>query len=125
MLDPASEILLEMVESENVAVDKAAVERFLYQELQIAHAQHCNRALPAYPDIALCLWPHLDESVAKEPACFCPIEFSLDGDHREDFAHARSNEFFGVWVQDNVVKRLRVAIENRRHHSMARRGDPV
>src|ERR1700730_4215729 len=81
MLDPASEILLEMVESENVSIDETPVERFLYQNFQVAHAQHCNGALPADPDITLCLWPHLDESVAEEPACHCPIEFSSHSDH--------------------------------------------
>src|SRR5580704_19175238 len=125
MLDPASEIFLEMVESENVAVDEAAVERFPYQELQIAHAQHCNRALPADPDITLCLWPHLDERVAEEPAYHCLIEFSPHSDHGEGLAHARSDELFGVRVQDDVVERFRVAVEHRRHHAMARCGDPI
>src|SRR5689334_7431085 len=99
MRDHPSEILLEMFEPKNVAVNEAAVERFLYQELQIGHAQHRNRALPADPDIALCLWPHLDESVAEEPACHCPVEFSPNSDHGKGFAHACPNEFFGVWVQ--------------------------
>src|SRR5204863_7328089 len=102
MLDPASEILLEMVESENVAVDEAAVERFLYQKLQVAHAQHCNSALPADPDITLCLWLHLHESIAEEAACHCPIEFSPQGDHGEGFAHARPNEFLGLRVENDL-----------------------
>jgi hypothetical protein len=79
--------------------------------------------------IALCqptqTWPHLDERVAEELACHCPIEFSPHSDHSEGLAHARWDELFGVRVQDDVVERLRVAIEHRRHHAMARRGDPV
>ena len=42
-----------MVESENVAVNEAAVERFLYQNVQIAHAKNRNGALPADPDVIL------------------------------------------------------------------------
>ena len=34
-------------------------------------------------------------------------------------------EFFGVRVQDDVVERLRVAVEHRRHHPVARCRDPV
>src|SRR5260370_4831898 len=125
MLDPPSEILLEMFEPKNVGVDEAAVEPFLDQDFQVAHAKHCNGALPADPDIALCLWPHLDERVAKEPACFCLIEFSLDGDHSEGFAHARSDKLFGVRVQNDVVERLRVAVEYRLHHAVTGGGDPI
>ena len=68
------------------------------------------------PDIALRLWPHLDESVTEETAYHCPMESSPRSNHGEGFAHACPNEFLGVRVQDNVVERLRVAIENRRHH---------
>src|SRR5438552_1737748 len=100
-----------MVESKNVAVNEAAVERFLHQDLQVAHAEHRNRALPADPDIALCLWPHLHERVTEEPACHCAIEFSPHSDHGEGLAHARSNEFVGSRVQDDVVERLGLAIE--------------
>src|SRR5260370_11567385 len=125
MLDPPSEILLEMFEPKNVGVDEAAVEPFLDQDFQVAHAKHCNGALPADPDIALCLWPHLDECVAKEPACCCLIEFSLDGDHSEGFAHARPNEFLGPRVQDDVVERLGVAIKHRYHDAVTGGGDPI
>src|SRR6267154_1427023 len=118
MLDSPSEFLLEVVEPENVAVNEAAVERSLHENLQIAHAQGRNGTLPADPDVALGLWPYLDESVAEEPACQCPIEFTSQGHHREGFVHARSNEFFGIRVQDDVVERLRVAIENRRHDTV-------
>ena len=120
MLDSPSEILLEVVEPENVAVNEAAVERSLHENLQIAHAQGRNGTLPADPDVALGLWPYLDESVAEKPACRCPIEFTSQGHHREGFVHARSNEFFGIRVQDDVVERLRVAIEYRRHDAVAR-----
>jgi hypothetical protein len=75
-LDAPPEILLEMVEAKNVAVNEAPVERLFDQHYQIAHAKHCYGALPADPDIALCLWPYLDESVAQELARDCPIEFS-------------------------------------------------
>jgi len=124
MVDAASEIFLEMVESENVAVDEAAVERFFHQGLQIDHAEHCNGALPTDPDIALCLWSHFSKGIAKKTACHCPVEFSPNSDHSEGFAHARPNEFFGVRVQDDVVERLKVAIEQRRHNAVARGGDP-
>ena len=53
MLDPPSEILLEMLEPKDVAVNGASVERFLYQNVQIAHAKHRNGALPADPDVIL------------------------------------------------------------------------
>src|ERR1700749_4051973 len=119
MVDPASEILLEMVESKNVVVDEAPLERFHYQKLQVAHAQHCNGALPADPDITLRLWSHLDQGVAEEAACFCPVEFSPDGDYSKGLTHARSNEFFGLRVQYDVVERLRIAIEHCRHHAVA------
>src|ERR1700757_2305809 len=125
MLDSPSEILLEVVEHENVAVNEAAVERSLHENLQIAHAQGRNGTLPADPDVALGLWPYLDESVAEEPACHCPIEFTSQGHYCEGFVHARSNEFFGIRVQDDVVERLRVAIKNRRHDTVARRGDAI
>jgi hypothetical protein len=71
------------------------------------------------------LWPHLDESVTEETAYHCPMESSPHSYYGEGFAHACPNELLGVRVQDNVVEQLRVAIENRRHHAMARRGDPV
>src|ERR1700730_8407276 len=125
MVDAASEVFLEMVESENVAVDEAAVERFLDQDFQVAHAEHRNGALPADPDIGLCLWPHLHEGIAEEAACHCPMESSPNSDHGKGLAHTRPDEFFGLRVQDDVVERLRVAVEHRRHHAMARRGDPV
>src|SRR5580704_17895946 len=99
-----------MVKSENVAVNETPVESVFYQNCQVANAQHCNGALRADPDIALCLWLHLDERVAEEPAYHCPIEFSPHSDHGEGLAHPRPNEFFGVRVQDDVVKRLWVAV---------------
>ena len=118
MFDSPSEILLEVVEPENVAVNEAAVERSLHENLQIAHAQGRNGTLPADPDVALGLWPYLDESIAEEPACHCPIEFTPQGHHREGLVHARSNKFVSVRVQDDVVERVRVAIENRRHDTV-------
>jgi hypothetical protein len=75
---------------------------------------------PADPDIALGWWPHLDENVAEEAACLCPMESSPNSDHGEGFAHARSDELFGVRVQDDVAERLRVAVEHRHHHAVAR-----
>ena len=53
MVDPASEILLEMVEPKDVGFNEAAVERFLDQDFQVAHAEHRNRALPADPHVIL------------------------------------------------------------------------
>jgi hypothetical protein len=40
-----SEILLEMFEPKDVGVDEAAVEPFLDQDFQVAHAEHRNGAL--------------------------------------------------------------------------------
>src|SRR5438132_14430187 len=77
------------------------------------------------PDIAPCLWPHLHERVSEEPACHCPIEFSSQRHHGECLADARPDEFFGVPVQNDVVDRLRVAIEYRRHDAVARGEDPI
>src|SRR6266446_1509738 len=107
-----------MVEPKNVAVNEAPVESLPDQNLQVAHAQHRNGALPADPDVAVCVWSHLDEGVAEKPACHCPIESSPHSDHGEGFAHARSDKLFGVGVQDDVVERLRVAIKNRRHDTV-------
>ena len=114
-----------MFEPKSLAINESPVEGFLHQNFQVAHAKHCNGALPADPDIALRLWLYLDEGVAEESACHCPIEFSPQGDHGEGFAHARPNEFLGPRVQDDLVEGLRIAIEHCRHHAMARRGDPV
>src|SRR5205807_479489 len=75
-LDAPPEILLEVVEAKNVAVNEAPVERLLDQNHQIAHAKHCNGALPADPDVVLCLRSHFNKGVAEEVACPCPIEFS-------------------------------------------------
>src|SRR5437764_9553109 len=125
MLDSPSKILLEVVEPEYVAVNQAAIECLLYQKLQITYAQCRYGALPADPDVALALWPNIYESIAEEPACHCSIEFTSQGHHGKGFAHARSNEFIGTRVQDDVVERSRVAVEHRRHDAMARRGDPI
>ena len=92
VLDPPSEILHEMFEPKSVAINESPVEGFLYPDVQIAHAKNRNGALPADPDVALGLWPHLDERVAEEPACHCPIELSPHSDHGEGFAHACPNE---------------------------------
>src|SRR5438046_7466058 len=75
-LDAPPEILLEVFESKNVAVNEAPVERLFDQNYQIAHAQHRNGALPADPDVVLCLRSHFNKGIVKEPACYCPIEFS-------------------------------------------------
>src|SRR5215831_17610582 len=123
LFDPASEILLEMFEPENVAVDEALVESLPHQTFQVAHAKHCNGTLPADPGIALCLRSHFHKSVSKKSACKCPIEFSPHSEHREGFPHARSNEFFGVPVHDDFVERLWVAIEYRCHNTVACCGD--
>jgi hypothetical protein len=36
--------------------------------------------------------------------------------------HASANEFIGVWIEDDVVKRLWITIENRCHDTVAGRG---
>ena len=76
VFDSPSEILLEMLEPENVAVDEAPVERFLYQDFQVAHAERRNGALPADPDEILPLRLQVYKGVAEEPAYHWPIEFS-------------------------------------------------
>ena len=53
MLDPASEILLEMVKSENVVVNETPVESLLDERFQVAHAKRRNGTLPADPDVIL------------------------------------------------------------------------
>src|SRR5258707_4208731 len=118
MLDSPSEILLEMIESKNVAVNEAPVESLLDQNFQFTHAEHRNGALPADPDVILPLRLQVYKGVAEEPACHCPIEFSPQRDHGEGFAHARSNKLFDVRVQDDVVEWLRIAVEHRRHNAV-------
>ena len=54
-----------------------------------------------------------------------PIEFSPQGDHCERLTHAGSEVFIGVRVQDDLVKRVGIAIEDRRHHAVTRGGDPI
>ena len=64
---PPFEILLEIIESKNVAVNEAPVESLLHQNSLVAHREHGNGALPTDPGIALCLRLHLHEGIAKEP----------------------------------------------------------
>src|SRR3954465_13714059 len=92
MLDSPSEILLKIFEPKIVAVNEAAVERLLCQKLQLAHAQHRNRALPTDPDEILPLRLYVPEGVTEKPACQCPIEFSSHRDHGEGLAHSRPYE---------------------------------
>src|SRR5947209_11248517 len=98
MLDSPPKILLEVVEPEYVAVNEPAIECSLYEKLRITHAQCRYGALPADPNVALRLWPYLNESVAQEPGRDCPIEFTSQCHHGKGFAHAPSNEFVGVRV---------------------------
>src|SRR5712691_2485778 len=102
VLDSPSEILLEMLEPENMAVDEAPVERFLYQNFQVAHAEHRNGALPADPEEVLRLRSHLHEGVPKESPGPVPIQFSPRRNHGEGLAHACPDELFGVRVHDDV-----------------------
>src|SRR5207245_1355630 len=54
-----------------------------------------------------------------------PIEVSPERYHSERLAHPGSDELLGVRVQDDLIKRVGVAIEDRRYDAVGRGGDAV
>src|SRR6266446_10509650 len=110
-LDAPLEILLEIIESKNVAVNEAPVESLLHQNFQVAEAEHRNGALPADPGIIFGLRLHLHKEVTEKAASQIPIEFSPQDDHGEGLDHAGPEVFIGIRVENDVVERLRIAVE--------------
>jgi len=124
-LDTVFQILFEFIEAEQVPVDETSVESPLDQNLQLAKAEHRNGALPAEPDEAAALRLQFVEGVAEKALGEIPVKFSAQADHGEGLAHARPDELLSVGIQNDVVKRLRVAVEDRSHDTVACQGDPV
>ena len=54
----------------------------------------------------------------RNPAAFFRVEFAPQDQHGDRLAHPRSNELVGIWVEDDLVERVRIAVENRRHDPM-------
>src|SRR5258708_4066083 len=109
--DRPSEIPLEMLEAEPLWVDKTEIESPLDQDFQFTQAKHCDSRLPATPDNAFGLRLQLHEGVAEKSRDQGPIEFPLQHQHRRCFAHAGSNELLGLGVENDLIERLRIAIE--------------
>jgi hypothetical protein len=110
-LDAAFQIPFEIIEAEYVPVDETSIESPPEQTLQFAKAEHGDGALPANPYEAASLRQQSVIGVAEKTAGAIPIEFPEQGDHGESLAHARSDELLGVGVENDVVKRLGVAVE--------------
>jgi hypothetical protein len=108
-----------------VLVDETSIENPPDQNLQIAKTEHGNGALPAEPDVAEPLRLQFVVGVAEKAAGQRPIELSLQGNHGEGLAHARSDELLGIGIENNLAKRLRVAVEDRSHDTVAGRRDRI
>ena len=54
-----------------------------------------------------------------------PVEVTPEHQHGERLAHAGPDEFVGIRVENDLVERLRIAIEDRRHDAMGGAGDAV
>ena len=124
-LDAVLQILFEIAAAEKVQLDETAVKGPLDQNSQLAHPEHGNSALPAVPDVARGLGLQFVVRVAQKAPDQIPIEFSAQGDHGEGLAHAGPDEFFGIRIENDVAERLRIAIEQRGHDTVACQGDPV
>src|SRR5208283_2106043 len=124
-LDAAFQIPFEIIEAEQVRVDEASLEGPLDQNPQLAKAEHGNRTLPAEPDVAVALRPQFVEGVAEKAPGKMPIEFFAQGDHGDGLAHARPDELLGIGIENDVVKRLRVAGKDRSHDTVAGRGGRI
>ena len=81
--------------------------------------------LPSVPDRIAVLGPEQFEASAQEARRFLPRQPCLDGEHGDELAHPRADELVCLAVEDQPVDRLRVAVEDRRHHPVGRLGDGV
>lgn len=117
--DPVLQIFLELIKAEYLGVDETSVEDPLHQDLQFGEPEQGDRAFPG-PDVAFALRSQL--GIAKKAGGRAAVEFAPQGNHSERLEHASANEFIGIWIEDDVVKRLRITIENRGHDSVAGRG---
>src|SRR5882724_2748192 len=92
-LDAPLEILLEIVECKNMAVNEAPVESLLHQDFQVVQAEHRNGALPADPGITFGLRLHLHEGIAEESASQIPgaLENALVKSNRRGDNSMRTN----------------------------------
>ncbi len=63
--------------------------------------------------------------VAKKSLDLIPFEFSAQGDHSEGFAHGGADKLLGLRIENDVVERLRITVEDRGHHTVTGRGDGI
>src|SRR5712691_7446522 len=119
MLDGPLQVSFEMLEAQPARVDIAAPEGLLDERLELDEAEHRDRALPTLPDEAVA--PRLEVGIARpqEARSLCARQLVAQGQHGERLAHPRAYEFVCLRLQDHVVERLRIAIENRGHDPMA------
>ena len=119
------DILLEILEAKPVAIAEAAIEGPFDQDFEFAQAEHRDGGLPALPDKAMRLGSNFVEGIAEKSGDQGPIQFPSHHQHGERLAHAGPDVLFGIRVEDDLVERLRIAIEDRRDDAMGGARDAV
>src|SRR6185437_10442081 len=114
-----------MCERKPGSTDRTACERLLDERLEFGNTEQSDGTLPAVPDEAFILRPDIRVAGAQEPRGVRAQQLIIECCHGEGFAHARSNEFVSLRVKDYLVERIGIAIKNRCHNPVRRRGNSV
>lgn len=122
IFDRMRKVMFEMCERKPGRTYEAARERLLDERLELDEPKQGNGALPAVPDETFILRYKLRVTGAKKPGSLGAPRLIVECHHRESFTHARSDEFVGLGVKNDSVKRIRIAIKDRGHDAVCGRG---
>ena len=112
------QIPLEMLECQPGRTDEAALERLLDLWLELAELQHGNGSLPALPGKAFVLRLQVGVAGSQKSRRLLARQPAAQGHNDQSVEHARSDELVRSRVQDHLIKRGRIAVENAGHHPM-------
>src|SRR5579864_9132463 len=112
-----------MMETEPRAADELLSEHLLDKRFEVRKTKQCDGALPAIPDKAFVLRIDLRVTGTEEPGCLRARQPAVQRHHSNCFKHPGPDEFLRIRIENDLVERLRIAIENGSHHPMGCVGD--
>src|SRR5262252_1100962 len=123
IVDRLLKVLLEVMEPKPSVTDQVAREGLLHERPEFDEAKQRNGALPALPNPTFFLRFDLVVTRPQKPCRFGPRHFTVQRRHRDRFEHARPDVFVRFRVQNHLIQRLRIAVENGSHDAMGSLGD--
>jgi hypothetical protein len=119
------QIVLEVLEVGHHRIDEATLEGFSHQRLELVHGEQRHRALPAVPDHGIIPGLQLVETRPQKTGKLGSVELAAESEKDEAVEHASAQELVRFGIPDDLVNRVRIAVENIGHDAVAGRSDGI